>query len=615
MPMQKPLTTAEKAAIERRIARKKGPYSRVNPRAIGMAREAAMAFLEADINGDHKLDWDEFFAAIPRQVKKKHNKESIREIFDLCDLDKSGSITMDEYFLFTLSIAESVGSGIEGIFKRYDATGEGTLDSREFAHAVEDLGFGHFGHQLFLELDRDNSGSVSYSELMSMLKSKGLHFSTTSKRFLTALAFESPSHMGGDTDADGSWGSVLRTGKWKLTATSPEELRIELQTRLLEQSARVFDLYAFLVEKPDAPLTNFAWIVGMGKAGFAGDVRVLTDAFASIDVDGSNDVGVTELYDWMNCREEKRAKARDMKLRERGADAPDLTSIEEWTPDVLHDQLQAALMEQQLSPLDLITSWDTDESGELSKREFLGMFKRMVDDLSLWDRLLRNVVVETFHEVAGDDGSIDCVEFEKWMNHGWMQKAKGTSNACEGPSMLEAAAAASSEELMASTSQRHSTGGGHVEKTKRWETPKVAPVILRSAMPQNRLVAGAGRCSTSTSTASKPSQRRGLQRSVSSTSLKRISNAPSNASLHELLLLPEPRQPRVPRIERKEKTLGLPPDVRLQVRPPRPVVGYMAMWQATQAESAMAEAAAHRVRERIADRLALRRARSTGLLS
>ena len=52
MPMQKPLTTAEKAAIERRIARKKGPYSRVNPRAIGMAREAAMAFLEADINGD-----------------------------------------------------------------------------------------------------------------------------------------------------------------------------------------------------------------------------------------------------------------------------------------------------------------------------------------------------------------------------------------------------------------------------------------------------------------------------------------------------------------------------------------------------------------------------------
>ena len=49
MPMQKPLTTAEKAAIERRIARKKGPYSRVNPRAIGMAREAAMAFLEVDI--------------------------------------------------------------------------------------------------------------------------------------------------------------------------------------------------------------------------------------------------------------------------------------------------------------------------------------------------------------------------------------------------------------------------------------------------------------------------------------------------------------------------------------------------------------------------------------
>ena len=76
--------------------------------------------------------------------------------------------------------------------------------------------------------------------------------------------------MGGDTDADGSWGSVLRTGKE--THGQPRGVADELQTRLLEQSARVFDLYAFLVEKPDAPLTNP--VCGMGKAG-CGDVRVL----------------------------------------------------------------------------------------------------------------------------------------------------------------------------------------------------------------------------------------------------------------------------------------------------------------------------------------------------
>ena len=45
---------------------------------------------------------------------------------------------MDEYFMWTLEVARTQGGGLEGIFRRYDTSGGGTLDIREFSLAVED---------------------------------------------------------------------------------------------------------------------------------------------------------------------------------------------------------------------------------------------------------------------------------------------------------------------------------------------------------------------------------------------------------------------------------------------------------------------------------------------
>jgi hypothetical protein len=45
--------------------------------------------------------------------------------------------------------------------------------------------------------------------------------------------------------------------------------------------------------------------------------------------------------------------------------------------------------------------------------------KRTVDDEALWDAELREVTMRTFRMVAGDDRSIDVVEFETWINTGW----------------------------------------------------------------------------------------------------------------------------------------------------------------------------------------------------
>ena len=52
----------------------------------------ARRFADADINGDQKLDFDEFLALQPARVRKKYTKAQIRSWFDQADLDRSGTI-------------------------------------------------------------------------------------------------------------------------------------------------------------------------------------------------------------------------------------------------------------------------------------------------------------------------------------------------------------------------------------------------------------------------------------------------------------------------------------------------------------------------------------------
>ena len=49
------------------------------------------AFSEADVDGNQLLDFDEFLALQPAEVRDKHSVESIREWFDTADADGSGS--------------------------------------------------------------------------------------------------------------------------------------------------------------------------------------------------------------------------------------------------------------------------------------------------------------------------------------------------------------------------------------------------------------------------------------------------------------------------------------------------------------------------------------------
>lgn len=70
------------------------PSNKVAGGLIEVVQQAAIAFLQADSNGDQQLDFDEFKSVLPESMLG--NDDDIREIFDMADADGSGAITQDE---------------------------------------------------------------------------------------------------------------------------------------------------------------------------------------------------------------------------------------------------------------------------------------------------------------------------------------------------------------------------------------------------------------------------------------------------------------------------------------------------------------------------------------
>ena len=123
------------------------------PRDVDIAKDAGLAFLDADINGDQQLSWDEFYLCIPASIKSRSSMDELKDLFESVDTDGSGFISIDEYFMWSINICVNQnGRGLEPIFRRYDQNGTGTLDANEFAQICTDINFGMYAHDIFVEL-------------------------------------------------------------------------------------------------------------------------------------------------------------------------------------------------------------------------------------------------------------------------------------------------------------------------------------------------------------------------------------------------------------------------------------------------------------------------------
>ena len=414
--------TRNRRVVEESDSHRFGLKGKPTPQAVEMAREAGLAFLDADVNGDQRLSWEEFYNVVPDDMKRVNSKEQIRDLFDSADADKSGQITIDEYFVWTLSVAaEQSGTGLESLFRRYDSNGTGTLDADEFAKACGDINFGAYAHEVFLDLDMDNSGCISYHELMDSLKKRKAAINRDSKRFLTQLSFQSTS-----TDAQVGRDQRVRevdTSEWRFTGKDMRSLCSSMSTYLLTNSMRVSDLHHLMVVKNGADaLSREKFPTTMKMIGYVGEDELLHQIFAALDADNSGSIKLDELYGWMTGSAGRRKASREVTLLKGRSDRLTLDRID-WTVEELQRQLQLMLLWNGLTPLDLMRGWDADQGGSFSFKEFLRMLKKLVNPdrelTDLWDFTIRPVVQKTFREIAGADRSLDVLEFEAWLNRGW----------------------------------------------------------------------------------------------------------------------------------------------------------------------------------------------------
>ena len=422
------------------------------PRIVKLSRDCAMAFYDGDVDGNNELSFEEFIQVVPDEMKMNTTLKQLKKLFDAVDADESGAITLDEFFIWSLSfIQEQTGAGMAAFFARYDSSGEGVLDAREFARAAEDLGFGAVGHDIFVELDPDESGTVSYSELIGFLKGSGAServksVSSEAKRFLTGVAYSV-------TDV----GDAPDPLTWGLVAKDSNELRDELKAIMSKfPQVRVTTLFSIMTNGSSNPISRQGLPNALSRIGHCGgEEHFYETLYAEIDLDKSGMFGLDDMTTWINNVEGVTSTALKLKLPRTantgllqtpiGMNAvpyPCPLNDVEWDVAALQKALQLMLIKAGISPLNLLRAWDKDDSGAFSKKEFLVMIKKMVNDPELWDDELRDVSQSAFQKVSAGDSSIDFTEFEQWLNQGWMKLKRQVKGIAELPAPAPAPAPA-----------------------------------------------------------------------------------------------------------------------------------------------------------------------------
>ena len=126
----------------------------------------ANRFGDVDLDGNQKLDFEEFLAMQPKVLRAQYSSDEIHEWFKVADLDGNGELSMNEFFAWSMNNAINKLGGhgksqIEDCFKRRDLNGSGSLDVYEFSELCRALGFGAVAHEIFAQIDKNGSGAIS----------------------------------------------------------------------------------------------------------------------------------------------------------------------------------------------------------------------------------------------------------------------------------------------------------------------------------------------------------------------------------------------------------------------------------------------------------------------
>ena len=146
----------------------------VTPEAINQLRP-----LFDDLDKDHNGHLDK--KELRKLFKHLHIDKFLAPIaFEICDTDKSGTITFNEFIPFFKLLCEMKQDQsviYKNLFVKFDTDNNGTLDYNEAAKFVKyfvppDQYDEEIFKQIFNELDINNDGDLSFDELMGLLNNE-----------------------------------------------------------------------------------------------------------------------------------------------------------------------------------------------------------------------------------------------------------------------------------------------------------------------------------------------------------------------------------------------------------------------------------------------------------
>lgn len=252
------------------------------------------------------------------------------------------------------------GKGLNDLFRKFDSTGDGHLNSLEFRNAIEPFGFGNSAQQIFSELDQDGTGTVSYAEIVSTLKDStrtGVEVSGGCKRLLTSMSFDL-------LDRDKQRVTFDKT-PWAAPGGTDREVHEVVLARLGAITAKPHDLWKLLIESTGAKkrLKKLQWYAAMAKVlGYAGKDphTALATSFDEMDGENGGLISFEQFIAWINGRA---PKARQRLLgqltlpKARIPSDPPLPSVS-WSFVNLRIEVQKMLVRNGVYPLDLLQCHD-----------------------------------------------------------------------------------------------------------------------------------------------------------------------------------------------------------------------------------------------------------------
>ena len=315
----------------------------------------SMRFAEFDKNQDQQLDFDEFYEMQPKNIKEKFSVSDVRAWFNAADLDGSGTLSMEEYFKWSLgSAAQKHGSrALEAAFQKYDKDGTGRLDAIEFTLAAEEFGFGAVANDIFRKLDTDGSGTLTYKELVESFQVMGAPKDGETTRMLTALMWAYDDEMKREATES------IDTSNWVIRGRDQEAVRTELRQLLIDSGGSVADIiYLFDEDKDHSLSIEFIEFhrTMKTKLGYKGSMQVLDGVFRSMDDNSSGYIGFDELYEFIHGYRhslDKRNK-KDWSLHlPKGLTFDDIA----WDAEVLRTLIKEMLKRAKIGVADLMLGW------------------------------------------------------------------------------------------------------------------------------------------------------------------------------------------------------------------------------------------------------------------